>query len=177
MATVDAGVTVPESVGTGTGETEVSASVVISAVDTVSLSTGSATIIWHTDLPSDSQIEYGDSENFGSISTLSTAFTTSHSVTLSGLTQNTNYIFRVKSKPLGASVATVSQNYEFDTLNHSVPVVAPVNIISVSSGSVTNTGATISWTTDKGATSQVEYGTDTTYEFSSTNTETLITSH
>jgi hypothetical protein len=177
VATVDAGVTIPESVNAGAGETGVSASVVISAVDTVSLSTSSATITWHTDLPSDSQIEYGDSENFGSLSTLSTALTTSHSVVLSGLTQNTNYIFRVKSKPLGASVATISQNYEFDTLNHSIPVVAPANIISVSSGSVTNTGATISWTTDKGATSQVEYGTDTTYESSSTNTETLTTSH
>ncbi len=177
IAAVDAGVTTPETVNVGTGQTGVNASVVISAVDTVSISTSAATITWHTNLPSDSQIEYGDSENFGSQSTLSSALTTSHSVTLTGLAPNTNYIFRVKSKPLGASVATISQNYEFNTLNHSIPVVAPANIISVSSGSVTNTGATISWTTDKDATSQVEYGLDTTYGSRSTFQSGLVTSH
>ena len=177
IASVDAGVTVPETVNSGIGQTGVDASVVISTVDTVSVSTSAATITWHTVLPSGSQIEYGDSENFGSLSTLSSILTTSHSVTLTGLVQKTNYIFRVKSKLLGATVATVSQNYEFNTLNHSIPVVAPANIISVSSGSVTNSGATITWTTDKDATSQVEYGLDTTYGSHSTLASSLTTNH
>ncbi|MEK7201281.1 MAG: fibronectin type III domain-containing protein [Patescibacteria group bacterium] len=177
IAGVDVDVTVPETVNSGTGQAGVDASVVISAVDTVSVSTSAATITWHTDLPSDSQIEYGDSENFGSLSTLSSTLTTSHSVALTGLAQNTNYIFRVKSKPLGATMATISQNHEFNTLNHSIPIVAPANIISVSSGSVTNMGATISWTTDKGATSLVEYGLDTTYGLQSTLNSNLTTSH
>lgn len=151
--------------------------VLITGIETASVSTSTVTIAWNTDLPSDSQVEYGNSENFGSATTLSTALTTSHSVTITGLTPNTNYVFRVKSKPLGATVATVSTNEEFNTLNHSIPVVAPANIISVSSGSVTGAGATISWTTDKGATSQVEYGIDTTYGSSSVNTETLTMSH
>ncbi|MDB5204708.1 MAG: repeat-containing protein [Candidatus Taylorbacteria bacterium] len=153
------------------------ATVLISGIETTSISTSAVTIAWNTDLPSDSQVQYGNSENFGSVTALSSTLTTSHSVTITGLAPNTNYIFRVKSKPVGASVATVSTNEEFNTLNHSIPVVAPANIISVSSGGVTSTGATISWMTDKGATSQVEYGTDTTYGSSSINTETLVTSH
>jgi len=177
IANAHVGVTVPQTVNGNTQETGVNATVVISTVDTVSISTSAATITWHTDLPSDSQIEYGDSENFGSLSTLSLTLTTSHSVTLTGLTQNTNYIFRVKSKLLGATVATISQNYEFNTLNHSIPIVAPANIISVSSGSVTSSGATITWTTNKGATSQVEYGLDTTYGSHSTLESGLTTNH
>lgn len=151
--------------------------VLISNIETGAVSTSTVTVTWNTNLPSDSQIEYGNSENLGSQTTLDSTLTTSHSVTIGGLTPNTNYIYKVKSKPLGASVATVSSNVEFDTLNHSIPVVAPANIISVSSGSVSTSGATISWTTDKGATSQVEYGTDTTYGSSSADNETLVTSH
>lgn len=125
--------------------------VVITGIELASISTSTVTIAWTTDLLSDSQVEYGDSDNLGSLTTLSSTLTTSHSVTISGLTQNTNYIFRVKSKPLGAMVATVSINDEFNTLTHSIPVVAGPNILSVSSGSVTSSGATISWTTDKAA--------------------------
>jgi len=47
---------------------------------------------------------------------LDVTMTTNHSVTLNGLSPNTNYIFKVKSKPAGASVQTVSANQEFDTL-------------------------------------------------------------
>ncbi len=151
--------------------------VLISGIEAASVSTSTVTIAWNTDLPSDSEVEYGNSENFGSLTPLDSTLTTSHSVTITGLTPNTGYIFRVKSKPLGASVATVSPNDEFATLTYSIPIVPPANITSVSSGSVTNTGVAISWTTDKGATSQVEYGPLTVYGSSSANTETLVTSH
>jgi len=151
--------------------------VVISGIELASISTSTVTIAWTTDLLSDSQVEYGDSDNLGSLTTLSSTLTTSHSVTIIGLTPNTNYIFRVKSKPLGAMVATVSINDEFNTLTHSIPVVAGPNIISVSSGSVTSSGATISWTTDKAATSQVQYGISSGYGVLSTENLTLGTSH
>ncbi len=151
--------------------------VVISGIETASVSTSTVTIAWTTDLPSDSQVEYGDSDNLGTLTTLSSTLTTSHSATITGLAQNTNYIFRVKSKPLGATVATVSENDEFNTLTHSIPVVAPANIISVSSGGITSTGATITWSTDKGATSQVQYGISSGYGVLSTENTTLATSH
>lgn len=151
--------------------------VVISGIEIASVSTSTVTIAWNTDLPSDSQVEYGDSDNLGFSTALNSTLATLHSVTIIGLTPNTNYIFRVKSKPLGATIATVSANDEFDTLNHSIPVVAGSNILSVSSSGLTSTGASISWTTDKAATSQVEYGISSGYGVLSTENVTLATSH
>lgn len=56
------------------------------------------------------------------------------------------------------------------------PVDNPPNISSVAS-STTDTAATITWTTDEAATSQVEYGLTTSYTASSTFEATTVTSH
>ncbi len=149
----------------------------ISSVETASISTSEVTITWLTDLPSDSQIEYGDSLDLGSLTTLSSALGTSHSVTISNLSPNTNYVYRIKSKPVGAVVATISGYHEFSTLSHSVPIVPAANVTSVTVGSITTSGGTISWTTDKGATSQVEYGLSTSYGEESSFNSSLVTSH
>lgn len=53
---------------------------------------------------------------------------------------------------------------------------APV-ITSVSVSSITETSATISWVTDEGATSQVEYGVATDYGSTSTFEQALVVSH
>src|SRR5712664_2068049 len=50
-------------------------------------------------------------------------------------------------------------------------------ISGVSVGSITTTGAIVSWTTDVVATSQVEYGTTTAYGSLTTLGSTLVTSH
>ena len=163
--------------GAGIGNADFSAQVVISGVETASVSAHGATISWTTDLLSDSQVEYGDSQDLGSLSALGTTLTTSHSITLSDLSENTNYIFRVKSKPVGTSVAVVSGLHEFTTLAHSAPVIAPANVSAVASSGVTASGATIVWTTDKGATSQVEYGVSTGYGEYSAQNSNLAQSH
>ena len=154
-----------------------SSSLVISAIETTFITTLGATITWQTDLPSDSQISYGNSENLGSLTILDTTLTTNHSVTLIGLSQNTNYIFKVKSKPVGALLTTTSSNQEFDTLSQNIPIVPPANILSVSSSGITTTGATVTWTTDKNTTAQIEYGISTSYGELSTLNQTMQTSH
>lgn len=53
----------------------------------------------------------------------------------------------------------------------------PPTVSSVASGSLTSSSAVISWTTIEGATSQVEYGTTTSYGSSTTLDATLVTSH
>ena len=53
----------------------------------------------------------------------------------------------------------------------------PPAISGVGAGSVTTTGATISWQTDVGASSQVDYGTTTAYGSSTTADGSLVTSH
>ena len=59
-----------------------------------------------------------------------------------------------------------------------VVVSNPLAVISaVSAGSITSSGATITWTTDRPTTSQVEYGTSSLYGSSSALSPSLVTSH
>jgi len=50
-------------------------------------------------------------------------------------------------------------------------------ISSIAASSITTSGATINWTTDVASTSQVEYGTTTSYGSSTTVNSNLVTSH
>ncbi len=62
----------------------------------------------------------------------------------------------------------------------SIGIVTQANAIiisSVASGNITSTGATITWTTNRAATSQVAYGATTTYGQSTTATGNQVTSH
>ena len=61
-----------------------------------STTTSGATITWTTDVASNSSVEYGTSFSLGSIQSSSSS-TTSHSITLSGLSSNTVYYFKVTS--------------------------------------------------------------------------------
>ncbi len=168
--------TLPQSGGQSIGSVSTS-SVLVSSIEISPIATTSATITWNTDLPSDSQVEYGNSENLGSVVTLDSNLTTTHSITLQNLSPNTNYIFRVKSKPVGASVATISVNYEFNTLNQPVPVIVPANLASVSASSIGSSAATVTWNTDKPTTSQVQYGISTIYGQSTVNDSSLVSAH
>ena len=154
-----------------------SSSVAVSTIESSSITTTSVTITWTTDLLSDSQVEYGTSELFGSATPLNSALTTSHSVSISGLSANTNYIFRVKSKPAGASVAVVSTTYEFNTLADPQPLTQPANVSSVAAVSITTSAASVSWNTDAAATSYVEYGISSAYGQLRTLGSSLATSH
>ena len=153
--------TVTTNIGSGNVSVSV-ASLVISSIETASLGSTEATITWHTDLLSDSQVEYGENSLFGSVLPVDSALTTNHSMTISGLTPGTNYFFRVKSKSVGAPVAIVSATHELNTLAIPLPTSFPANVSSVQASSL-GTTATVTWNTDKPATSQVEYGLSTAY--------------
>ncbi|MCX5998280.1 MAG: fibronectin type III domain-containing protein, partial [Chloroflexi bacterium] len=68
-------------------------------------SAGEATITWTTEEPATSQVEYGRTTSYGSISTLDENLVTSHSVTLSGLLTNTTYSYRVRSEDASGNEA------------------------------------------------------------------------
>ncbi len=65
----------------------------------ISASTGTSTAVisWLTDSPADSQVVYGTSPTYTASSGLNPAATTTHSVTLTGLSPQTTYHFAVKS--------------------------------------------------------------------------------
>lgn len=86
---------------------------VISAVQTTNIGANSATITWSTDELATSQVDYGTTTSYGSTE-LSSNYTTSHSIILSGLTANTTYNYQVSSTD-GASNTSSSSNYTFTT--------------------------------------------------------------
>ena len=75
-----------------------------------------ALITWTTLQPSTSQVQYGSNVNFGSASPIDPTVLTNHSVTLTGLTPNSVYYYRVLSK-VGAQ-QYASSNFFFVTTNY-----------------------------------------------------------
>ncbi len=69
----------------------------ISDISVSGVTTTSATITWTTALPADSRVEYGPTIAYGLASSIPN-LTTSHSLSLTGLTPSTTYHFRVRSE-------------------------------------------------------------------------------
>ena len=133
----------------------------ISPADAATLGSGNqtqATITWTTNENADSIVEYGTTSGLGSAKTQLTDSTTSHSVTLTGLTAGTTYHYVIKSRDAAGNLATAPTSGT-RTFVTQADTTAPV-ISSVVATNVTQTGATITWTTDEASTSQVEYALD-----------------
>ncbi len=87
---------------------------VISAVAAGAITSTGATITWTTDQAADSQVAYGTTSAYGANSALNGALTTSHSVTLSGLTASTTYHYQVLSRNAQGILAS-SGDFTFTT--------------------------------------------------------------
>ncbi len=146
----------------------------VSAVNVGNLSTTGATITWTTDEPATSQVEYGATTGYGLTTTLDAALVTAHSQPLTGLVAATTYHYRVISKD-NAGNQTASADGAFTTLTANPP--APPVISGMTSGGITASSATIVWTTDVPADSQVEYGPTTSYGASTMLDTALVTGH
>ncbi len=127
--------------------------------------TYAATIGWTTDEDSDSVVLYGTSASLG-VTTTDPTPVQGHSVTLTGLSPDTLYLFQVESTDASGN-STIDDNdgafYAFDTSND---VTAPT-ISNVQVTGVTETSATISWTTDEDADTIVRYGLGAGFGYSS----------
>jgi hypothetical protein len=144
---------------------------VISAVASGNLTNSAATLTWTTNIASDSQVEYGPTSSYGTLSALNSNLVTSHSQTISGLQANTLYHFRVKSSAGG--LTTNSSDNTFTTaINPSVPVIS-----SISATNVTTSGAIINWTTSIASDSQVEYGISTSYGSATALNSNMVLQH
>jgi hypothetical protein len=140
----------------------------ISAVTIGSITPVGAAVSWNTNTPATSQVEYGVTTAYGSTTTLDATLVTAHLQSLTGLTPNTLYNCAVISRDQ-AGTQVVSNNVTFTT-----PAFVSSN---VQAKSVTSTSATITWTTNGAASSQVQYGTSTAYGSSTTLDSSLLTSH
>ncbi len=89
-----------------TNSTADSQAPVLSSIGSANVTANAATINWITDEASDSQVEFGTTTSYGGSTALNSSMTTSHSVSLIGLTGGTTYHFRVKSKDATGNMAT-----------------------------------------------------------------------
>ena len=144
---------------------------VISNITVTNITTASATINWTTDQAATSVVNYGTTPSYG-LSATGAASTTSHSVTLTGLTPGTLYDFDVMSANAAGTTA-ISAN---GTLTTSAAVANPPLISGINTTNLTNTSVTVNWTTDQASTSVVNYGTTTGYGLSS-STPAASTTH
>ncbi|MDD5688433.1 MAG: chitobiase/beta-hexosaminidase C-terminal domain-containing protein [Elusimicrobia bacterium] len=130
---------------------------VVSAV-TPSNVTGSAAVIkWTTNELATSKVEYGLTTSYGSATPVTdTVGVINHSVTLSGLTENTAYHYRMVSVDMNGNTITTG-DYSFTTISNDPypPVIS--NVVA----GVTQNSAVITWTTDENSDSRVAYGTST----------------
>jgi hypothetical protein len=144
----------------------------ISGVTASGITPTSATITWVTDQPYTSQVEFGTTKAYGSLSVFSSALTTGHSVTLTGLMPGTNYDYAALSTNSAGQTST-SANMTFTTTS----TAGSTTISGVTAGSITATSAVIAWTTDQPSASQVEYGTTMFHGSLSAFNAALVTSH
>ncbi|MDB4977823.1 MAG: hypothetical protein JWM56_9 [Candidatus Peribacteria bacterium] len=144
---------------------------VISGVASSAITESSAVISWTTNEGADGQIDYGTTTSYGSQTTLSGAMTLSHQQSLGGLSVNTLYHYRVRSRDSHNNLS-VSADATITTVDTTAPVIS-----AVASAVPNDTTATITWTTNEVSNSQVEYGTTTSYGTYGTINASMVTNH
>jgi hypothetical protein len=69
------------------------------------------TITWTTDVPADSQVQYGRTQAYGSSTALDRTLVTNHSVTITGLARKTQYFFQVLSRDGVGSLSSATGSF------------------------------------------------------------------
>jgi hypothetical protein len=106
----------------------------IAAVNATGVTANAAAISWTTDEAADSQVEYGTTMAYGTVTALDGASVTAHNALLTGLSDGTQYHYRVRSRDQAGNLAT-SGDVTFTTLDGmppSVAITAPAAGASVS---------------------------------------------
>ncbi|MEO8691654.1 MAG: DUF2341 domain-containing protein [Candidatus Saccharimonas sp.] len=137
--------------------------------------TGTEKVIWTTNVPTTSQISYGQEGQAATAGTeaIDTTPTLNHEMTLSDLSYNMAYWLSATSRDDLGNVA-VSDRQVFHTgLDTRPPVVSQVTIQPSIKGSGVNAQGqvVVSWKTDKPGTSQVAYGQGTGKDYSAKTAE------
>ena len=129
----------------------------ISRISVGNITDTSAIITWTTDRFANSTVNYGEDAFLGSTASDSN-FLFDHSVTLTGLSPATFHYFDVASTNLYGNTTVDTNSGEF--YNFTTMMSAP-SITGVSATDITDTAATIIWTTDELGNSTVTYGNST----------------
>jgi hypothetical protein len=151
---------------------------VISNVQVTLVTDTTAVVTWTTDEPSDSEVQYGTTSGSYPLNKNSTNLVTSHSVSLTGLSDDTTYFFRIGSTDGSGNGPTISNELSFTT--DLTPDTTAPTISNIQVTSITETTAIISWTTNEPSDSEVQYDSASrpwgSYPWGE-NDNSLVTSH
>ncbi len=131
---------------------------ILSNIAAVNITQTSADITWTTDKPADSQVEYGLTAEYGSITDLDNNLVESHSVSIAGLEPNTTYHYRIFSRDDKGNLASSADLIFVTSPDLEAPIVSDVTVVSKGQST-----ATISWVTNELANSEVEFGETAEY--------------
>jgi purple acid phosphatase-like protein len=106
--------------------------------------TGSSTITWTTSRAADGLIRYGTTGNYGTDSSYASAATTSHSITISGLTAGQTYFFRIESIDSDGHMAT--SDHFLGTCTTSICEPTSASACTISANTVLTPGCTLDLT-------------------------------
>lgn len=140
-----------------------------------SVSDRGAIISWKTSEPCISEIHYKTDTGETRIIKVSAKPDIYHSVTLIGLDSGQRYYIKVQCQDNAGNINEPIER-DFQTLLSAADTIAP-QLVGQPSVSASDSSATISWTTDEKAKSQVRYGPSTGSEFPSAFTDKFSTSH
>ena len=123
----------------------------VTVVDTTSMT---ATIRWETAVNAVSNIEYGETEDYGLVHIVDEGYCTNHYAVLVGLEQETDYHFRVRCEDATGDIVN-SEDHVFRT-NH--PSQDNLELYKVLPKYIGTDSAVIGWMSNLPASSRVEYG-------------------
>lgn len=148
---------------------------IVSNLRVVNILQNSATVLWDTNEPATSRVNYGLSDSYGSNEIGDGGgLVLSHRVDLSGLTADAIYHYDVVTADASGNTTTTADDI-FRTLSGTdvtPPVISNIQVINI-----TETGATVTWDTNEPANSKVEYGLTTSYELGQVTAADFVTSH
>ena len=167
--TVSATIPEVESGGGGDAVTD-STAPSISGLVVSSITTTSAIVSWSTDESGTSVVNYGLTESLELGSFSESGSTTSHAVTMTGLSEGQTYFISATSADSIGNTAT-SSTLSFTTLDLTAPVISDIAVVDI-----TYDSARIKWETDEVANSVVSYGETDSYASTATDSD-FVTSH